>query len=411
MRRGSSLNRFLDYYLGIPLLNLLAVFGRRGRYCERPDRVGILFNPALGDTLLASGPVQELRNLYPEAKLIAFVTDANSAAAHLLPCLDTIELFPVAQPLRAIRAIRNRRLDLMLDLTAWQRITAIYTLLSGAGFAIGFETAHQHRHRGYDRSVPHRGDCHEIENLRRITQSLGSQSASAPRLSIPPGAAPRILAHCGRIVVFHAWASGSRARLREWPAAAWVELAQRLRAPGRVFLLTASPADEPRCDSLFQMFLEQGIPARMLIGRDGITEVARVLAHAELLVSVNTGIMHLGAILGVPTIALNGPTAVHRWGALGPRVANLSPPDGSGGFLDLGFEYPRRPIDVMCKITPAQAMEAAHRLLGVSRPNPSSSPAPRSGAEVPNARREIAVEPVNPMPHPGGPAAGTPWPA
>ncbi len=411
MKRGSSLNRILDYYLGIPVLSLLAAFRRRGVYRERPDRVGFLFNPALGDTLLASATVQEVRNLYPDAKLIAFVTTDNAVAASLVPCLDAIEILPITRPLRSIRLIRNCRLDLMLDLTAWQRITAIYTLLSGAAFRIGFERTHQHRHRGYDRAVPHRGDCHEIENLRRITRSLGSRSTPAPRLSIPPGPPIRILAHCERIVVFHAWASGTRAPLREWPAAAWVELAQRLMTPDRLFLLTASPADELRCHSLFEMFLEQGIAARMLIGWDGITEVARVLARAEMLVSVNTGIMHLGAILGAPTIALNGPTAARRWGAFGPRVVNLSPADGSGGFLDLGFEFPRRPVNVMGKITPAQVIEAIHELLSEPRSGGSASLRSRSDADDLHAPPELTAEPANPVSHPSNRATGKPWPA
>jgi heptosyltransferase III len=366
MKRGSSLNRFLDYYLGVPLLCLLSAFHKRSFYREPPGQIGILFNPALGDTLLASASVQEVRNLYPGARLVAFVTPANVAAARLIPGLDAIEMLPIMRPFRAIQVIRKCRLDLLLDLTAWQRITAIYTLLSGAAFTIGYERARQHRHSGYDKTVPHLGDCHEIENLRRFTRCLGSQFAPAPRLSIPPGPIPEVLAHCDRVVVFHAWASGTRAWLREWPEASWIELAQRLKTPGRVFLLTGSPADELRCDSFLRSLHDHGIPARILIGRHGIDEVARVLAHAELLVSVNTGIMHLGAILGVPTIALNGPTAVRRWGALGPCVANLSPPDGSGGFLDLGFEYPRRATGVMHNITPAEVADAAHRLLGGS---------------------------------------------
>ena len=118
--------------------------------------------------------------------------------------------------------------------------------------------------------------------------------------------------------------------------------------------------------ALCQKILKQGASAEIMIGRNGISEIARMLNHAEILVSVNTGIMHLGAILGVPTVTINGPTAVHRWGPIGSRVANVTPPDGSGGFLDLGFEYDGHAENVMEKISVDDVMCAVQQLCGAS---------------------------------------------
>jgi heptosyltransferase I len=369
MRRGKAINRLLDFYLGIPLLNLFASVRARGLEPEQPERIGLLFNPALGDTLLASAAIQEIRDVFPTAKLILFATNTNSAAARLLPEVDAIELLPLANPLRSVKAMRRCRLDLMLDFSAWQRITALYTLLSGAQYTIGFKRSHQYRHRGYDKAVCHRGDCHELENLRRFTRSLGSRTQHPPRLLIPDGPVPKAIPVGRKTIAFHAWASGTRSCLREWPEDRWVALARKLSSPDRVFLLTGSPADEARCDALLGEFVGLGIPARVLIGRDGLEEIARALTRAEMLVSVNTGIMHLGAVLGVPTVAINGPTAVHRWGPVGPRVANVCPPDGSGGFLDLGFEYRGHTASVMNKISVADVLVAIDGLQG----NPRSS--------------------------------------
>jgi heptosyltransferase I len=366
MERGKAINRLLDFYLGVPVLNLLASFSRKRTYPEHLDRIGLLFNPALGDTLLASAASQEIRTTFPSAAIILFASTANLAAAKLLPAIDRIEILPIARPFAAIRTIRRCALDLMLDFTSWQRITALYTLLSGARFTVGFERRGQHRHRGYDRAVSHRSDCHELENMRRLTRSVGATKDFAPRLVIPGGPLPENVLRGGEVIVFHAWASGARSWLREWPDECWAGLALRLMTPGRTFLITGSPADEARCKALRQTILSQGASAEVLIGRNGISEIARVLIHAEMLVSVNTGIMHLGAILGVPTVAINGPTAVHRWGPIGPRVANVCPPDGSGGFLDLGFEYRGHLDNVMDKISVDDVMQAVQQLCGIS---------------------------------------------
>jgi len=76
--------------------------------------------------------------------------------------------------------------------------------------------------------------------------------------------------------------------------------------------------------------------------------------------------MHLGAIVGTPTISINGPTSAERWGPIGPRVANVCPSDGSGGFLDLGFEYRGKPADVMDRISVADVMRAVKQLRAVT---------------------------------------------
>jgi heptosyltransferase I len=380
MKRGKALSRALDFYLGIPVLNLLASMRRPGKYSVDPHRIGLLFNPALGDTLIASAAILDIRALFPNATLVLFVADSNASAAKLLPAIDLIEVLPITHPWKSVSILRKSKLDLMLDFTAWQRLTAMYSLLSGARYTVGFERKHQHRHRGYDRTVPHLGDCHELENIRRLTRSLGSQTAHEPQLAVPGGPLPQSVLDGRKIVVFHAWASGSQRWQREWPIESWAHLARRLMAPGRVFLLTGSPSDEDRCDALRQELVAQGTPADVLVGRDGLGEIARTLAHAELLVSVNTGIMHLGAILGVPTVSINGPTAAHRWGAVGPRVANVCPADGGGGFLDLGFEFRGHSTHTMEKILVEDVVHAIRLLCGVQEDRESAIKHPERGA-------------------------------
>ncbi len=351
MKRGKSSNRLIDFYLGIPLLNILASVRRKGVCPINPERIGLLFNPALGDTMLASAAAQDLRSIFPTAKLVLFAASSNLAAAKLLPEIDAIEVLPITRPLQAIRKLRKSKLDLMLDFTAWQRITALYSLMSGAGFTVGFERKTQYRHRGYDLAIPHRNDCHELDNLRRFTSALGARTHSAPLLVIPAGQVPEIVSRGCSLVVFHPWASGARSWLREWPDERWVNLAQKLSAPNQIILLSGSPADSARCKALQEKIYSRSIASEILIGQNGIAEIARVLRCSGLLVSVNTGIMHLGAILGVCTVSINGPTDPHRWGPVGPRVINVNPPDGSGGFLDLGFEYGRHTKSVMEKIS------------------------------------------------------------
>jgi ADP-heptose:LPS heptosyltransferase len=360
VKRGKPSNRPLDFYIGIPILNVLATFRGRRTLPAQTERIGILGNPALGDTLLLSGAVQDIRQRFPSSRLIFFSGKPN-AAAKLLPEIDELQIIPVTRPWEAIREMRSARLDLLIDFTSWQRVTALMSLYSGARCVVGFQRRGQFRHRGYDATIEHRGDCHELENMRRMTRFLGVEEHAAPALKLPEAGSAMSNPASARRIVFHPWASGSLRHLREWPEDRWVELALRLNNVGRVFVLTGGPGDRERCERLKRKLEAAGVCSEIVTGSSGLEEVATALLVAELLVSVNTGVMHLGAILGVATVALNGPNSEHRWGPVGPRVMNVPTADGSGGFLDLGFEFKGR--NVMERITVQATVDAAELLL------------------------------------------------
>jgi ADP-heptose:LPS heptosyltransferase len=339
----------------------------RGRKPELVRKIGIMANPALGDTLLTSGPIQDLRAAYPKAELVFFAAHANVGAAKLLPCIDRLELISFTNPLQAIRIVRAAQLDLMFDFTSWQRVTAFVTLWSGARCTFGFDTPGQHRAAAYAYCTEHRRDRHEFENQRALVAAAGLTPSAPARVVIPAGELPDVVAAGRDTIVFHAWPAGSGTSTREWPRAHWVELAKRLRAPGRRFVVTGSAADLPRSSELCESLLSAGVPAEVFTGSNGLFGVAQLLRHARLLVSVNTGIMHLGWILGTPTVAINGPTSHLRWGPLGAHTLGVDTPDGTGGFLHLGFEFDNMPHDVMQKITGEAVGEAAQRLLARDR--------------------------------------------
>ena len=188
MKRGSRLNRMLDYYFGIPLLHVVRLFRRKKHWPKQIQEVGIFVNPALGDTLLASGPILDIRHAFPNSKLCLFAATSNILAANLLPSLDRIELISITHPLQAIRAMRASNLDLLVDFTSWQRVTATISACSGAKFVAGYKTANQYRHFAYDQVVEHRSDRHELDNHRALAASIGADTRSAPRVVFSPDA-------------------------------------------------------------------------------------------------------------------------------------------------------------------------------------------------------------------------------
>jgi heptosyltransferase III len=364
MQRGKPTNRLLDYWLGTPLLNLLATFHPRRRPPTEFKRIGVLCSPALGDTLIFSGPLQDLRAACPGAHITHICMKQNLAAAEIIPGADACLLIDLTNPPATIKALRAQHFDLLLDFTGWQRLTAFYTLLSGAKFTVGFRSPGQRRGRAYDRTVAHTCDRHELENLRALLPGSGLFTHLAaphpPALTIPPG--PEPLANEQDLVLFHPWASGQNSWLREWAEPNWVALAQRLARPNTLFVITGAPSDLPRTEPFVALLQSAGLRSVPFISPDGFISLTRLIRRARLVVSVNTGVMHLAAIAGAPTVSLNGPTAEHRWGARGPHAANVQPADGSGGYLHFGFEFDGQPEDIIDRITVDQVAEACAAL-------------------------------------------------
>jgi ADP-heptose:LPS heptosyltransferase len=361
MRRGSRSNRVLDFWVGIPLLNLLATLRWRQQKPAQVKRVGVMCSPALGDTLLFSGALRDVRAHYGNGVEVIHVCMKSSlAAAELLGGASRRVVIDLTDPIGTIRQLHAEKLDIMLDFSSWQRLTAFYTMMSGARFTAGFQTAGMHRARGYDLAVEHRADRHEVENFRKLLAAVGVQTGLMPELRVPAG--PKPLAEAQDLVVFHLWASGQRSWLREWPEDRWIELGRRLAEQDTVFAITGSPADVARSEPFVARMQADGLNAVVFAGSDGLAGVARLARRARLVVSVNTGVMHLAAILGAPTVSINGPTNNERWGPVGVLCIGVQPVGSGCGYLNLGFEFEGQPTDCMERISVDQVFRAAQAL-------------------------------------------------
>lgn len=373
MQRGKKSNRLLDHWVGTPLLNLLATFHRRRRPPSSIRRIGVMCSPALGDTLLFSAALQDLRAARPEATILHLCMPQNLAAAEIIPGADERHPMRLTDPRATIRRVRALDLDVLLDFTSWQRLTAFYSLLSGARYTVGFQTPGQRRSRGYDCTVEHRADRHEVDNFRALLAGSGLEpsirTGHAPAVSVPHDGPPPFAGE-EAIIVLHLWASGQRSWLREWPQDRWIALAARLKTllggPEPLFLITGAPSDRERSEAFVEQMRSAGLRAESFVSPDGFRTLTRVLRRTLLAVSVNTGVMHLSAIAGTRTIAINGPNRNGRWGPTGPRAVGVEAPGEGCGYLHLGFNFDGNPTDCMERTSVEQVFVACRDLLAAT---------------------------------------------
>jgi ADP-heptose:LPS heptosyltransferase len=320
----------------------------------------------IGDTLLASTIIASLRASDPRIEVVVFASRGNLGVLPLVGGIDRVIEVPLLQPLAAIRAVRSVAMDVMIDIGQWPRWYALLCVFSRSRHTIGFKTEGQSRHYAFDTAVTHRRDVHEVENFQALLVPFGAVVRVPPARALKPAASwpsqvdlQLDLPH----VVFHPWAGGFNAPAREWPLDRWCELARRICASGHAVVISGGPADRQQAQELVAR-CGSGMPVRSIAGGYDIPGMAVVLNRASAAVCVNTGVMHLAALLDVPLIALHGPTSRLRWGPVSARAVALAPPaDGRCEFLNLGFEYPAGEIDCMRKIGLDEVWTALQRML------------------------------------------------
>ena len=114
-----------------------------------------------------------------------------------------------------------------------------------------------------------------------------------------------------------ALAPGAVGPAKRWPAAAYATLARRLLAEGLAVWVVGGPAEKPLAQTI-----TAGTDARDLTGTD-LREAILALGAAAAAVSNDSGLVHVAAALGTPTVGIFGPTSPWHWAPLNPLAATI----------------------------------------------------------------------------------------
>jgi heptosyltransferase-3 len=268
----------------------------------------ILFVTAtrIGDAVLSTGLLSHVIARFPDARL---TIAAGPAAAPLFEVVPGLERLIVLHKRRwalhwlALYARTvGRRWDLVVDL----RGSALAWLL-WAG----------------ERRVTAKGDPSE-HRVRQLGRLFGLEPPPNPAVWTAPrhDRAAEALAPPGAPVL--AIGPAANWRGKEWRAERFAELATRLTAPAAPFAaarvaVLAAAHERAQAAAL----LAAVPPGRVidLVGKTDLLTAAAVLRRCALFIGNDTGLMHLAAAAGTPTLGLFGPSAVEQYAPWGRCTA------------------------------------------------------------------------------------------
>ena len=337
-RLDRTIKDAIIHFLQALLWVLFGVIGLWGRVAAlkapyprfEPDKVRkilVLRLDLLGDVLLSMPAVEALHERYPRAEIwmMTLPYTANIPARYpfvtRVVTLDTNEIRSLRGLLNPATLkkwlgfyllLRRQRFDLAVSL--FGLTASIWAFMSGATHRIGYrKEAYPLLHT---RALPgmrydHRE--HEARWCLRLAALAGA--SSTPRymhLDVEPDAAERVsrllvergVAPDTLLIGVHAGSINGSAK--RWPALHWAALADRLHEEyGATMVLTGSRSELPIAE---EVTAAMDTAPLVLTGQTSINELAALLARCDLVLSGDSGPLHMAVALNKPTVSVYGPT-------------------------------------------------------------------------------------------------------
>jgi heptosyltransferase-1 len=345
-------------------------------------KILILKPSSLGDVIQALPVLRLLKLHYPESDIFWWI---DSALAPLLegdPALAGIVRFERrrwARPrywpemLRSLRWLRAQQFDLVIDLQCLLRSGA-FAWLSRGTFLVGLDETREGARGFYDLAVPRKSvHTHAVDWYLSVLPPLGvpvhnnfQWLAGRPEISSEvkrkwPGAFainPQSAIRNPQLILL---LPGARWENKRWPAQHFAGLVSLLarKFPAAHFAIIGSGEDRPLGE-----IISCAAPERCLnlCGATSLPEMIEWIRLGDLLITNDTGPMHVAAALGKPLVALFGPTEPRRTGPYGQleNVLRLDLPCSPCMKSTCHFE---KPEECLRALSPALVFERVQELL------------------------------------------------
>ena len=333
---------------------------------------------AIGDVIHTLPALNAVRKQYPDAHITWLVEEAAYGVIKGHKALDRIIvskrktwlkglagrscLKNIREACGFIKHLRDTRYDLILDFQALLKSGVLIGLARG-GRKIGFDKGMEHQEHSYiflnERIKPVDMEVHALIRGMILLEAIGIRSSKVEyNIYISDqdrNAANDLLMHCGiktpeLLVAINPMAKWET---KLWDNLKFATLADRLIGQANAdVIFTGGQEDREAIDHIVSNMKAQ---AANLAGKTGLKTLAALYEKTSIVVSTDTGPMHLAAAIGTPVVALFGPTAPWRTGPFGPGHKII--------MADLEcspcFKRQCNTIDCMKQITVDQVFDAA----------------------------------------------------
>lgn len=284
----------------------------------------------IGDAILSTGILDDLVKKYPEAR---FTIACGPLAAPLFEDFTLLDaLIPFQRQGRFGHwwnlwcKARSTRWDIVVDVRGSM---LSYALMAGQRY-IWRSLKNSRKHR-----VVHLAEMLQLSTVPAPSLSISSKRKEAIENRLPP---------YKKLVAF---APAANWHGKEWPLSSFIELEKALTASGGLFqgasvLIVAAPQEYPRIESFIN---NVELSRRIILNHTThLLDIAAALSKADFFIGNDSGLMHMAAALGVPTLGLFGPSLHELYAPFGSHAQFVRTDESHEELMTIHKRYPNKSL-------------------------------------------------------------------
>ena len=326
----------------LAMLRAAGVFYRKRSQAIAPRSLLLMRPDHLGDVLLMTPALHALRIALPDTRITALVGPWSADVLRDNPDVNAIEtckfpgfarshrwtsLSPYRQLGEMAGRLRVARYDAALILRFDHWWGAWLAAAAGIPRRVGYNWPETKPF--LTEAIPYRAGRHEVEQNGTLLEALapGMNSVLGPtrfqvtetdREWVDQRLATVGIDRDARVIAIH---PGAGAPVKQWPIAAWAEVAEHLTTDRQIRIVLTGGYSERELTAGINARLTH--PALDLARQTTLGQLAALYARAELVLGSDSGPLHLAVAVGAPTIHLYGPIPPAKFGPWGDPARNI----------------------------------------------------------------------------------------
>ncbi|MDG5469935.1 glycosyltransferase family 9 protein [Deltaproteobacteria bacterium IMCC39524] len=303
----------------------------------------LLIRPGgIGDAVLLVPVILRLREAFPTACIDVLAEKRNSRVFSLCPGVNQVLCYD--RPLELLAVLRSDY-EVVIDSEQWYHLSSIVARVVCSQIKVGYGT--NERKRLFTHTIDYSPAKYELNNFLELLKPLGLESPSLnlyPFLTVPEidqESADNMLGSLLEepfIILF----PGASVAEKRWSCAKFHELAVWCEKQNTRVVIVGGEQDREAGAQI-----ASGLSALDLTGKTSLEQTAAVLARGTVVVSTDSGILHLASALGRPTVSLFGASSQAQWAPRGPHHVVIDKSLDCSPCSSFG-NVPKCQIDVCC---------------------------------------------------------------
>jgi len=325
-----------------------------------PKNILIIRPGGIGDAVLLLPMLNFLNMHFPACRISILAERRNAGVFQAIPYLKRPFLYHKVDDL--YKVLRHPY-DIVIDTEQWHRLSAIVAFFTKAQIRIGFAT--NERAHLFTHAIPYSHNEYEVFSFLMLLEPLIGKikyHITKPFFPLPHKFTIELKKNVPWVALF----PGASIKERKWPKDRFREVARWLDKKGIGIVVVGGRQDKKIADYIVDD-LKRHIN---LAGRVSLLETAQILAQTKLLLTTDSGIMHLSVAVGTPVVALFGPGIEEKWAPRDGRSIVINKNLPCSPCTRFGYTPPC-PYDAQCmkEISVDEVKEAINAILAKTIPH------------------------------------------